>query len=317
MNNDTNAHLQDDIWREVTTREASDDGHFYGAWRGGKASSGGGPASEKGRGTAAERRKEMADRVGKENVGQQTSLTRKLMARKGTPGGVGRMNPGSSPDSVIKPGPMSSTERHGIGGHPGASMRPGDVARARLAKEQRDRAKDNLRQGDFNADRIRANVQGRREKARLEDEVQTSPLPNSFFQPAPTVGDNMTTLKPLAPGGTPPRVKLLGTQVVRGTRSQDRVVVEQNGKKYYVKPSMLGSGSPAPKPAARPKDTIARQKQEFNAAVAGNKDTWVPGGGGTETPFLRGGTRYLRVYNPKTRKHGFLNLDTDMVEPDR
>jgi hypothetical protein len=57
--------------------EKSGDDHFYGPWRGGPRSAGGGPASEKGRGTAAERRAEMADRVGAENVGNLANLPKK------------------------------------------------------------------------------------------------------------------------------------------------------------------------------------------------------------------------------------------------
>jgi hypothetical protein len=63
-----------DVEREGRLREAADDDHFYGPWRGGKRSEGGGPASEKGRGTPEERRKEMADRVGPENVGNTDLL---------------------------------------------------------------------------------------------------------------------------------------------------------------------------------------------------------------------------------------------------
>jgi hypothetical protein len=55
-------------------REKSGEDHFYGPWRGGARSSGGGPASEKGRGTKSERTAEMADRVGKENVGNLGNL---------------------------------------------------------------------------------------------------------------------------------------------------------------------------------------------------------------------------------------------------
>lgn len=63
--------------------EASGDDHFYGAWRGGSKASGGGPASEKGKGTDAQRRKDMANRVGADKVGQPTSLTAKLKAKAG------------------------------------------------------------------------------------------------------------------------------------------------------------------------------------------------------------------------------------------
>jgi hypothetical protein len=48
--------------------------HFYGAWRGGPASAGGGPASVKGRGTKEERTKELAAKVGASNVGNTDNL---------------------------------------------------------------------------------------------------------------------------------------------------------------------------------------------------------------------------------------------------
>lgn len=73
---DTDIDLKRDI--EAAVAEAGEDDHPYGAWRGGSVASGGGPASKKGRGTPEQRRKEMAARVGKENVGKETSLTRKL-----------------------------------------------------------------------------------------------------------------------------------------------------------------------------------------------------------------------------------------------
>lgn len=48
----------------------------------------------------------------------------------------------------------------------------------------------------------------------------------------------------------------------------------------------------------------------------GNKDHdgWLPASGGQETPINYNGRRYLYVYNPATGKHGYLNLDTDIME---
>ena len=43
-------------------------------------------------------------------------------------------------------------------------------------------------------------------------------------------------------------------------------------------------------------------------------DNWVPGCGGTEVPFTYSGVRYLYVWQPSTGKHGWLNMDTDIVQ---
>lgn len=40
------------------------------------------------------------------------------------------------------------------------------------------------------------------------------------------------------------------------------------------------------------------------------------GAGETETPFLRNGAWYLRVWNTETRKHEEYCYDTDTFEPD-
>ena len=55
---------------------------------------------------------------------------------------------------------------------------------------------------------------------------------------------------------------------------------------------------------------------EFNMAVVGNADRWVPACGGTEKEFTCKGFRLLYVYNPRWQKHAYLNLDTDMVLSD-
>lgn len=53
---------------------------------------------------------------------------------------------------------------------------------------------------------------------------------------------------------------------------------------------------------------------EYEIAVAGNQDKWVPANGGTETPFTsRSGIRMLYCYNPKTGQHRYLNVDTDVI----
>lgn len=55
---------------------------------------------------------------------------------------------------------------------------------------------------------------------------------------------------------------------------------------------------------------------EFAIAQAENADCWVPACGGHEVPFQYRGTTYLYVYNHAKRDHGYLNLATDIVEPD-
>ena len=41
---------------------------------------------------------------------------------------------------------------------------------------------------------------------------------------------------------------------------------------------------------------------------------WVPANGGTEVPFLsRSGVRLLYCYQPRSGKHAYLNVDTDIV----
>lgn len=46
-------------------------------------------------------------------------------------------------------------------------------------------------------------------------------------------------------------------------------------------------------------------------------DNWYPACGGTEVPFTSRGVRWLYVYNPVQHQHGYLNLDTDIVNTDR
>jgi hypothetical protein len=42
-----------------------------------------------------------------------------------------------------------------------------------------------------------------------------------------------------------------------------------------------------------------------------------PACGGTETPVMINGTRWLYVWQPTSRCHGWLNMTTDIVEWDR
>lgn len=56
---------------------------------------------------------------------------------------------------------------------------------------------------------------------------------------------------------------------------------------------------------------------EFNMAVAGNADRWVPANGGTETPFnSRSGKRLLYCFNPGLQKHAYVDCATDIVLSD-
>lgn len=56
-----------------------------------------------------------------------------------------------------------------------------------------------------------------------------------------------------------------------------------------------------------------KAEAEYAAAVGARADRWVPGCGGKETPFVKGGRRWLYVFNPKREEHGYLDLDTDVV----
>ena len=57
-----------------------------------------------------------------------------------------------------------------------------------------------------------------------------------------------------------------------------------------------------------------RGQRDYNYAIVGKRDSWVPGCGGTETPFLtRSGLRVLYCYNPALGRHAYVNLDTDTV----
>jgi hypothetical protein len=54
--------------------------------------------------------------------------------------------------------------------------------------------------------------------------------------------------------------------------------------------------------------------REYDEALKSNADRWVPACGGSEQPTLHDGTRWLYCYNHATGKHGYLNLETDMIE---
>ena len=59
------------------------------------------------------------------------------------------------------------------------------------------------------------------------------------------------------------------------------------------------------------------QTIEFQLAVIGSKDAWVPACGGLETPFrARSGATLLYCYNPATGKHAYLHVSSDSIMTD-
>jgi hypothetical protein len=54
-------------------------------------------------------------------------------------------------------------------------------------------------------------------------------------------------------------------------------------------------------------------RQEFEIALAGKLDRWVPACGGTETPIMKKGRRLLYCFNPSSGNHAYLDLDRDMI----
>ena len=57
-------------------------------------------------------------------------------------------------------------------------------------------------------------------------------------------------------------------------------------------------------------DTLARVRREQE------QGRWQVGCGGHEVPFTYGHTRWLYVFQPSSGRHGYLNLDTDIVHDD-
>jgi hypothetical protein len=53
---------------------------------------------------------------------------------------------------------------------------------------------------------------------------------------------------------------------------------------------------------------------EYRLAMADKVDEWIPACGGHEEPFTVNHTRWQYMYNPATGEHGYLNLDTDIIE---
>jgi hypothetical protein len=69
-------------------------------------------------------------------------------------------------------------------------------------------------------------------------------------------------------------------------------------------------------PDGRPVVNTAAAKQE--AALMGDtrEDYWLVGCGGSEQPVLFNGRWLLYMWNPGRQKHGWLDIDTDIVEED-
>ena len=59
---------------------------------------------------------------------------------------------------------------------------------------------------------------------------------------------------------------------------------------------------------------VRREKAE--QAARWSRDEWNPACGGTETPFTYNGESWIYVYNGRTGKHAYLNLNTDMIADD-
>lgn len=53
---------------------------------------------------------------------------------------------------------------------------------------------------------------------------------------------------------------------------------------------------------------------EYAQALAEKADRWIPACGGHEESFKHNGTAWLYVWNPATGEHGYLNLQTDIVQ---
>ena len=57
-------------------------------------------------------------------------------------------------------------------------------------------------------------------------------------------------------------------------------------------------------------------RDQWNALCAARVDQWLPACGGSETPFLKNGNRYLYVFNPSSCTHAYLDCGTDLVLDD-
>lgn len=58
---------------------------------------------------------------------------------------------------------------------------------------------------------------------------------------------------------------------------------------------------------------VLKARLEYEIARVERADRWVPACAGNETPFLKMGRCFLYVYNHATGKHGFLDMNQDIV----
>jgi hypothetical protein len=65
-----------------------------------------------------------------------------------------------------------------------------------------------------------------------------------------------------------------------------------------------------------PESITNRYQLEYINALNCKADRWVSACGGNEIPFTYENTRYLYVFNHAIMKHGWLNMDTDIVQFD-
>lgn len=65
---------------------------------------------------------------------------------------------------------------------------------------------------------------------------------------------------------------------------------------------------------SEPNETWAAR--EYKDAVASKADRWVPACGGSETPVVRNGRRYLYCFNPARCSHAYLDLSNDTLVED-
>jgi hypothetical protein len=64
-------------------------------------------------------------------------------------------------------------------------------------------------------------------------------------------------------------------------------------------------------------NNLEANKREYDYAIRINADAWVVACGGTETPTkTRTGKTLLYVFNPKHRKHAYLDVGTDLILSD-
>jgi len=69
------------------------------------------------------------------------------------------------------------------------------------------------------------------------------------------------------------------------------------------------------RPAATATETLVAYFERLDAWKS--QGEWVPASGGTETPFLtRSGATLLYCYQPRSGKHAYLDVGTDLILTD-